>query len=151
MTVESLSFSRTTPKIVFSVSGSTFAVDSSKTMIVFRCNSTRAKQINCRFPLHHFLTVRDQVDRRLSTDSFICTSCRTRHKSASVNRSVRSRFFLNEPLNNTGLWPRTDIHRRVSWRLIAFIGMPSMIISPQIQACALELPQKMTFQTPSGQ
>ena len=64
MTVESLSFSRTTPKIVFSVSGSTFAVDSSKTMIVFRCNSTRAVKGGCRSPLHHFLTVRDQVDRK---------------------------------------------------------------------------------------
>ena len=50
MTVDSFSLSRTTFQIVCSVSGSTCAVGSSKTTILLRCSSTRAKQINCRSP-----------------------------------------------------------------------------------------------------
>ena len=47
MKVDSFSLSRTTFQIVCFVSGSTCAVGSSKTTILLRCGSTRAKQINC--------------------------------------------------------------------------------------------------------
>ena len=62
ITVEFLSFSRTTFQIVCSVSGSTCAVGSSKMTILLFCNSTEPNKLTAvllHWHLHHVPTTRD--------------------------------------------------------------------------------------------
>ena len=152
ITVDSFSFSRTTFQIICSVCGSTCEVGSSKMTILLRCNSTRAKHTNCRSPTLRFAPCSSSswssCPSKLSTNSFSCTFSKARHKSTSWNCSKRSRFFLNDPLNRTGLWPRTDIHRRAFCRLISFIRMLSTSISPSASGMRIRAATKEDFPAP---
>ena len=152
MTVDSFSLSRTTFQTVCSVSGSTCAVGSSKTTILLRCSSTRAKQINCRSPT---LTLApcsssswSSLASSLPTKSFSCTSSKACHKSVSWYLSKMSRFYFNDPLKRRGLWPRTEIPRRACWRPISLTGTSSMIISPSASGMRIRAATKDDFPAP---
>ena len=152
ITVEFFSFSRTTLQITCSVSGSTCAVGSSKMITFFRCKRTRAKQINCRSPALKFAPCSNNswcsCPSRFSTNPFSWTSSKAFHSSKSWNWSTRSRFLLSDPLKRTGLWPSTDIHRRVSWRLISFIGTPSIMTFPSASGMRRKAATRDDFPAP---
>ena len=102
MTVDSFSLSCTTFQIVCSVFGSTCTVGSSKTTILLRSSSTRAKQINCRSPTLTLAPCSSSswtsLASNVSTKSFSRRSSKACHNSASWNLSKMSKFFLNDPL-----------------------------------------------------
>ena len=152
MIVESFSFSWTTFQMVCSVSGSTCGVGSSKITILFCCSNNRAKQISWRSPTLTFPPYSNNswfsCPSRLSTKSFSCTSSRAHHNSASWNCSIRSRFFLSDPLKRTGLWPRIDIERRVSQRFISFIRTSSTVIPPSASGMRIREATNEDFPAP---
>ena len=117
-----------------SVTGSTLAVASSSTKILFLLTIALARHSNCFWPALKLLPLWSIDWSRDEKALLSSTSWRADHNAASANSWNGSRLSLNEAENNIGSCGMMDKFLRKSTRPILFVSTPSMYKPPSMLA-----------------